>query len=261
MMNFNVFYKKEGEKPLDNILTDGGFAAIFRTLACVGDSFSSGELEIINNGEVKALDVYEQSWGQYIARMTGAKVYNFSRGGMKAKEYFEEFAPAKDFWNKEYACQGYIIALGENDTKLTERIIGEISDIDIKDYNNNKDTFMGNYAKIIQKYKEIQPDAKFFLVTMPRYYLDKPERREQKLRGNKAIRELSSFFDNTYLIDLFEYAPLYDETFKEIAFLNGHMSSQGYLITAKLIASYIDYIIRSNPKEFAAVGLIGKELK
>lgn len=93
MMNFNVFYKKEGEKPLDNILTDGGFAAIFRTLACVGDSFSSGELEIINNGEVKALDVYEQSWGQYIARMTGAKVYNFSRGGMKAKEYFEEFAP------------------------------------------------------------------------------------------------------------------------------------------------------------------------
>ena len=39
---------------------------------------------------------------------------------------------------------------------------------DFENYENNKTTFTGYYAKIIQKYKEIQPDAKFFLLTMPR---------------------------------------------------------------------------------------------
>ena len=35
----------EGEKPLDNLVTDGGYASIFRTVAFVGDSLSSGEFE------------------------------------------------------------------------------------------------------------------------------------------------------------------------------------------------------------------------
>ena len=33
------------EKPLDNLVTDGGYASIFRTVAFVGDSLSSGEFE------------------------------------------------------------------------------------------------------------------------------------------------------------------------------------------------------------------------
>ena len=33
------------EKPLDRIVTDGGFCSIFRTIACIGDSLSSGEME------------------------------------------------------------------------------------------------------------------------------------------------------------------------------------------------------------------------
>ena len=33
------------EKPLDRIVSDGGFVGIFRTIACVGDSLASGEFE------------------------------------------------------------------------------------------------------------------------------------------------------------------------------------------------------------------------
>ena len=33
------------EKPLDNLVVDGGFTCIFPTIACIGDSLSSGEFE------------------------------------------------------------------------------------------------------------------------------------------------------------------------------------------------------------------------
>ena len=38
----------ENEKPLDRLVTDGGFCGILRTIGCVGDSLSSGEFEARN---------------------------------------------------------------------------------------------------------------------------------------------------------------------------------------------------------------------
>lgn len=64
-------------------------------------------------------------------------------------------------------------------------------------------------------------------------------------------------FENSYVIDLYEYVPVYDKKFKENFFLNGHMNAAGYLLTAKITASYIDYIICRHPKDFMTSGLIG----
>ena len=84
-MNLYDYLLKPTEKPLDNIPEDGGFSAIFRTIACIGDSLSSGEFESRNpDGSRGYHDMFEYSWGQFIARQIGAKVYNFSRGGMTA---------------------------------------------------------------------------------------------------------------------------------------------------------------------------------
>ena len=106
----------ENEKPFDRMVTNGGFTGIFRTIGCVGDSLSSGELESQDDEGNKGFhDYFDYSWGQYIAREAGCKVYNFSRGGMTAMEYCESFAEENDFWNPALACQGYIIALGVND--------------------------------------------------------------------------------------------------------------------------------------------------
>ena len=45
-MNFQLRYDSPAdEKPLENYAPDGGFASIFRTIAFVGDSLSSGEFE------------------------------------------------------------------------------------------------------------------------------------------------------------------------------------------------------------------------
>ena len=157
------------EKPLDNLVTDGGFTGIFRTIACVGDSLSSGEFESIDDeGKKHYHDYYDYSWGQYMARMAGCTVYNFSKGGMTAKQYMESFANIKGFWNTELASQAYIIALGVNDLFNKHMPLGSIDDICLEDHTKNKDTFCGYYAAIIQRYKEISPDAKFFFVSMPK---------------------------------------------------------------------------------------------
>ena len=256
-MDIKEYLSDPNEKPLDVIRSDGGFTGIFRTIACVGDSLSSGEFEAIDKEGKKSFhDMYEYSWGQYIARMTGSKVYNFSRSGMTAREYCESFADSRGLWSGEKKCQCYIMALGVNDiSNCRDQNLGALEDICLDDWKQNKKTFVGYYAQIIQRLRQNQPDAKFFLMTIPR------------VSGNKydGLREvhaellyrLADLFEQTYVLDFRKYAPVYDETFKKNFYLNGHMNAAGYLLTARMVASYIDYIIRNHPEAFAQVGYIG----
>lgn len=169
-MDLTKYMANKNEKPLDNIAVNGGFTSIFRTIGCIGDSLASGELESFEMGRKGYYDYFDDSWGQFIARDAGCKVYNFSRGGMTAKEYIETYADEKGFFDIEKRCQAYIIALGVND--VTDILdgkfeFGTVEDIKVDNYALNKPTFAGWYGAIISKYKEIQPHAKFFLMTMP----------------------------------------------------------------------------------------------
>ena len=257
-MELNEIFKNENEKPLDNIPSDGGYTAIFRTIACVGDSLSSGEFEAAKEGGSSTYhDMYEYSWGQFMARMCGSKVYNMSRGGMTAKEYCESFADANGYWNSSYAAQCYIIALGVNDLFGQKQELGSIADIDDEDPKNNKKTFAGYYAQIIARLKKIQPRAKFFLMAMPD---EEDANTELKLKHRDLLYSFAEKFDNTYVLDLFEYAPKYNAAFKEKFFMRGHMNPAGYLLTAKMTAAYIDYIIRHNMNDFKEIGCIGTDL-
>ncbi len=259
-MNLKPYLASPDEKPLDRIVDDGGFAAIFRTIGCIGDSLSSGEFESTDESGTKKgyHDYFEYSWGQYIGRAIGAKVYNFSRGGMTAIEYWNSFARDKDFWNPSMLCQAYIVALGVNDILNRKMPIGTIADIDLSDYNNNNtETFAGYYARILQRLKSMQPHARFFLMTMPAV---EESQRTEGLRAEHAalLHQMAELFDYTYVIDLNKYAPLYDAEFRRNFYLGGHMNPQGYILTAKMTMSYIDWIIRNNPEDFAQVGFIGK---
>ena len=263
-MDATPFMKIEGELPLENLVTDGGFCGIFRTIACVGDSLASGEFEATNpDGTTSFNDFYDYSWGQYMARMGGFKCINMSRGGMTAQEYIESFAEAKGYYSPDLKAQAYIIALGVNDFFYKQPLIekGSVKDICLEDYTKNAKTFIGYYGQIIQRYKEIQPDAKFFLVTQP-YASDRDaDRAEKSAKMRSAVFEMTEFFDNCYVIDLFEYAPDYNAEFRKQFFLGGHMNPMGYLFTARMFVSYIDYIIRHNPDDFKQVGFIGTGLK
>lgn len=247
---------KEDKKPLDRMVTDGGFCAIFRTVACIGDSLSSGEFESRKDGVKGYHDYYEYSWGQFLGRSCGSKVYNFSRGGMTAKEYIETFADANDFWSRDKLAQAYIIALGVNDLFGRKMDIGTVADINMDDYTKNAQTFTGYYAQIIQRVKELQPRAKIFLMSMPS---EGDESDAVRKAHRDLLEELTHCFDNTYLVDLYTYAPVADETFKK-SFWLGHMTPMGYVLIARMVESYVDYIIRHNPEDFNQVGFIGTDL-
>ena len=244
------------EKPLDRLVSDGGFCSIFRNIACIGDSLSSGEFEALDeNGNRSYHDLFEYSWGQFIARDCGSRVYNFSKGGMTAKEYWNSFARDNGFWDEEKLCEAYIIALGVNDLFGLKMEVGSISDICDEDPDKNAETFAGFYARIIQRIKSMQPHARFFLVSMPR---ESEGAEAPKDTHNELLHALAEKYDHTYVIDLYNYAPRYDKEFKRRFFLYGHMNPMGYRFTATMIESYIDYHIRHNPEDFYQIGFIGK---
>ncbi len=258
-MDFNNYFP-ENEKPLDKLLPDGGFASIFRTVACIGDSLSSGEFEAHRtDGTAENFDMFEYSWGQYMARAAGFKVYNFSQGGMTADWYLNSFADEKGFWSEKLKAQAYIIALGVNDViNRPEFPIGAPDDIK-SDWRDNEKTFAGYYGAIIQRYKELQPDAKFFLVTMPDSQYFSALGVERAELHSKLIFELADKFDNTYVIDLRSYAPKNEGEYVEKFYLGTHLNPMGYILTAKMMLSYIDYIIRHNMDDFKQTGFIGTD--
>lgn len=132
-MDLTPYLARKDEKPLDFIVPDGGFCKVFRTIGCIGDSLSSGEFQSCDeHGGDGFHDYYEYSWGQFMAREVGIKVYNFSKGGMTAKEYMESYAASQGFWSEDKVCQAYIIALGVNDVLNQGQKIGSVNDINLQ---------------------------------------------------------------------------------------------------------------------------------
>ena len=246
LYNFN-------EKPLDRLCDGYSNTSIFRKIGFIGDSLSSGEFETRSPDGTRGYhDFYEYSWGQYIARKNGLTAYNFSKGGMTAKEYCESFAEEKGFWAPELACQAYVIALGVNE-HFRDHEIGTSDDVDVENYRNNKETTAGFYGQIISRYKEISPEAKFFFVTLPN---DDRLNEEKRVTFEKVLYDFTEKFDNSYVIDLYKYGPVYDDNFRQHFYLHGHLDPSGYILTARLIDAYIDYIVRHNPDDFHHTGLV-----
>lgn len=232
----------------------GGSCAVFRKIGCIGDSLSSGEMEIVSGNERHYIDLYDYSWGQFLARMTGAKVYNFSRGGMTAKEFIEGWGEENGCFDVDKRCQAYIIALGVNDLINVRQEVGSTDDV-----GGNADTFARYFTDVVARYKEIEPNAKFFFVTMPKESSDDETVARIKERHAELLYALSEKLANCFVIDLNEYAPVYDADFKAAYYLNGHMNPAGYRLTAEYVVSGIDSIVSAFPREFNDVALIGTE--
>lgn len=253
-MDITPYMAQSGEKPLDNIPTDGGFCSIFRTIGCIGDSLSSGEFETMSTeGYAGWHDFYDYSWGQFMARTLGSKVYNFSKGGMTAKDFCLGFGNKVGYLDNDKMCQCYILALGVNEIWGNFNL-GTTDDIE----NREADTFTRYYSSIIISIKRENPQAKFFLMTIPRS-TDDAKMAELKDRHAELLYELADKFKNTYVLDFRKYAPMYDLEFRRNFYLRGHMNPAGYALTAKMVMAYIDYIIRNNPEAFKQVGFIGTE--
>lgn len=251
-----------GDVPLANITQLPGLTGIFHTWGFIGDSLSSGEHESTNaDGSTGYHDLYPYSWGQRICQATGATGENYSQGGETASGWIEHFWDRPNNLNKNIDAkqspkQAYIIALGVNDKNRGDKAGDAKTDINLSDYTKNAKTFAGYYGGIIQRVKSIQPDAKIFVVTMPRDGNDWGQFPD-------VIRQMPEVFDNVYLIDLGKYAPDYGpgSDIRNNFYMGGHLNAAGYQYTAWLMMNYIDWIIRHNMADFSQVGFIGTGLK
>lgn len=255
-MNYPILHDPN-EIPLSHLISDGGFASIFRRIGCIGDSLASGEFQLKNDdGSFQYHDKYEYSWGQFIARATGARVFNFSKGGMCASYFMEGFGQLCGCWDSDKQCQAYIIALGHNDLINAHQEVGSIDSVDIDNPEKNPKTFAGYYASIIAKLRTLQKDPYFFLMTMPKSEIPHPsDANEHRESHAKLLHEFAAIVPNCFVLDFHKYVT-FDEQFRKDYYLNGHMNPCGYLLTAKMIMSYIDYIVRRNPSRFELVGMM-----
>ena len=241
--------------PLAVIEKYPSFISCFMNVGCIGDSLASGVAVSKNAaGDIdNSKNRYEYSWGQYLARMTGNNYYNWSKGGLRTDTWLmSDYAEA--CYDGEHLCQAYIIGLGQNDNNHSKGAdLGTASDIDIADYHNNNNTFYGRYAKIIQKIQEITPKAKIFVITDPNDSVN--------ANGyNTAIRDIAEMFNNVYLIDMREYmntAPC--ATLLQNQMRYGHFNAVGYFLIAKMLMTYIDYIIEHNSDDFREIENIGTD--
>lgn len=246
----------DGNNPLNKIENAPGLISCFLNVGCIGDSLASGIAvykDQNGNTVVNSVNRYPYSWGQYLARMTGNTYYNWSAGGLRTDTWLNS-SFARECFDGEHLCQAYIIGLGQNDNnKYHGSEIGTISDIDTENYYNNADSFYGRYAKIIQKIKEVQPKARIFVITDPNSSVD--------TNGyNTAIRNIAELFDNVYVLDMRAYwstAPCNE--FLENQKRYGHFNAVGYYIIAKMIMTYIDYIMEHNYEDFREIENIGTD--
>ena len=244
------------DSPLARINDCPELMSCFLTVGCIGDSLASGVAvykDSEGNAVVNSVNRYEYSWGQYLARMTGNKYYNWSSGGLRTDTWLSS-SHANECFDGNHLCQAYIIGLGQNDNnKWHGENIGTSADIDLSDYNNNADSFYGRYAKIIQKIKEIQPKAKIFVITDPNDSVD--------VNGyNTAIRTISDMFDSVYLIDMRLYwndAPCATLLNNQKRF--GHFNALGYFLISKMMMTYIDWIMQKNWEDFREIENIGRD--
>lgn len=265
----SVYQDKKVRTIKDNVIVSlketCGFASIIHKWGFIGDSLSSGLFQWLEQGSEPQFTDYSYSWGQMLMAIIGhAKGTNFSVGGMTAAGWYQRYitnsTPAYNYeavWTTfaEDLKQAYTIMLGTNDNNISVPVGNFATDVDLEDYTQNANTFCGNYAKIIQKIKELQPSAKIFVITIPTIFSSTAEQNGY----NTIIRQMATEFSNVFLVDLYALIPNISSQLKDLFRIDGHGTSTGYQWIAYVMATLIDNVIENNLDSFKWVCRIGTQ--
>lgn len=246
--------KIESEIEKLNHINYASFSSFIK-FGVIGDSLASGECVANQNGESIYIDNYDYSWGQFIARKHGMTCVNFSKGGLTTRSWLTDINGLSKLKQSYNLCNAYIIGLGVNDyTKLGVDYLGTIEDIK-EDYIQNADTFYGNYGKIIANIFNIASKSKIFALTIP---VDDAV----AVQYNNAIREIASYFENVYVIDLYtDNLSDFTEGFINNNRRKGHYNSIAYNYMSKLLFDKISKFMSDNYEEFKQIEFINTDYK
>lgn len=133
--------------------------ASFKRFAVIGDSLSAGHIYPDPSTTSGNFDDKSIAWGTWITRKLNNTYYNFSRAGMDAYQFVRGIREAdqSDLGDNKLAVAldgnhdvpMYIINLGVNNPHSLA--LGTTADIDLSNPDNNGDTIIGWYSKLVQK--------------------------------------------------------------------------------------------------------------
>lgn len=151
--------------------------SIVEKFAVIGDSFASGQ--IFSDSGAALGTFYNQSWGQILARRTGAKCVNMSSPGLTTESWLGH-PKGLSLLKSTEPQQVYILALGINDASDNGVPVGNFADIQ-----NKPNTFLGNYSRIISEIQTHAPSAKIIISTLAN---------KENVEYNNAILELAEYY-------------------------------------------------------------------
>lgn len=191
----------------DSFVIDSFYSGIemFERFGVIGDSFASGDI-VTSHGQY---EVYELSWGQMLARMSGSTGVNYSRGGYGTYKFVDPSDPQynnyclgkllSDIQNSN-ACGLYLCCLGINDSN-SQRVFGDknggleylgtSADVNLSDPTQNANSFWGNYGRIIQTIQSESPNSKIVMCTFCRNNSGTQYAYDEYI---EAIQEIAEFF-------------------------------------------------------------------
>lgn len=208
---------------------------------CVlGDSISAGFTDIggINISSAQGV-ARKANWPSYMELNIGRTVENLAVGGSSTQTW------RNNLLTKLTKHECYIVYIGGNDI-AGNVAVGSPSDI-VADYNNNQNSYYGNYDYIIRYIHNYNPKAIIFCISNTRWDCSS----NKYLDYNRAVKYISELYDYAYYIDITNFASADNKLLAQN--FNGHFSPLGYSIYGKYIQRAINEYMCSNPTKFLAV--------
>ena len=235
----NANLTAEVEEIADRIAESLNFMQIFPKYTTIGDSLMGGFMNrdgvSVNTETAKAAG---NNWVNYIAIRIGRTFTNLAKGGSTAKEWRESLLTSA---NIDTDC--YLVGIGVNDHRdaLT---IGSASDIKT-DFNNNTDSFYGNYDFMVRQLMAWKPTAHIFCFTIPTIEGGTSE------DYNTAIRYITALYPSkVHCIDL-ATEQAYNSSIITDNYTGRHFNPIAYNYMSGIIENAINEYMKNNDEIFA----------
>ena len=216
----------------DGYVPDMFHFGAFASFTAIGDSLTAGLYPATYNsdGTVKTwLSDKRFSWAAYLAKRAGANHLNYGISGITAKTWYTNANGYPLMVSDNKKTQAYIIGLGINDNAAISDSYPVVAgasvadDINTSDRTQNANSFIGDYAKIVQAVMEFAPGAKIFCLTNPRGATD-----SEMYAAIMEMGQLSFFAGIVFCVEMRDFAAYYDASPVEVWRRGVHYSAAGY---------------------------------